>query len=141
MVATDPQAPEPRPRSARRETQRRLAGVSRVARLHMAATVALGLVSTALVVAQATLLAHVIARVFMGGETLADVTASLWWLAAVSAGRGLTAAGVEAAGRYGAARVMVDLREPAPRSLVPAERARRPSRRSWRVWPTRRRGP
>jgi thiol reductant ABC exporter CydD subunit len=84
----------------------------------MAATVALGLVSTALVVAQATLLAHVIARVFMGGETLADVTASLWWLAAVSAGRGLTAAGVEAAGRYGAARVMVDLRERLVRHLL-----------------------
>jgi thiol reductant ABC exporter CydD subunit len=113
-----PPAPEARPRGARRETKRRLAGVSRAARLHLAATVALGLLSTALVVAQATLLAHVIARVFMGGATLADVATSLWWLAAVSAGRGLVAGGVEAAGRYGAARVMVGLRERLVRHLL-----------------------
>jgi ATP-binding cassette, subfamily C, bacterial CydD len=117
-VVADPQAPESRPRSARRETQRRLAGISRAARTHLAVTVALGLLSTALVVAQATLLAHVVARVFLGGAALADVTASLWWLAAVSVGRGLVAAGVEAAGRYGAARVMAGLRERLVRHLL-----------------------
>ena len=93
-----PQAPEPRPGGARRETRRRLAGVSAAARRHLGVTVALGLISTALVVAQATLLAHVVTRVFLGGATVADVAASLWWLAAVSVARGLVAPGVEGAG-------------------------------------------
>ena len=81
-----PPASEAAPRSARRETQRRLARVSPAARAHLAATVALGLASTALVIAQATLLAHVVARVFLGGAAVADVASSLWWLAAVSVG-------------------------------------------------------
>jgi thiol reductant ABC exporter CydD subunit len=102
----------------RAQTRRRLASASRAARLHMAATVGLGLVSTAMVVAQATLLAHVIARVFMGGATLADVASSLWWLALVSVARGLVSAGFESAGRYGAARVMAGLRERLVRHLL-----------------------
>jgi thiol reductant ABC exporter CydD subunit len=84
----------------------------------MAATVLLGLVATALVIAQATLLAHVITRVFIDGATLAEVAPSLWWLAAVSVARGLVAAGFEAAGRYGAARVMSGLRERLVRHLL-----------------------
>jgi ATP-binding cassette subfamily C protein CydD len=104
--------------SGRRETRRRLAEVSRAARLHLAATVALGLASTALVVAQATLLAHVVTRVFMGGAGVADVAASLWWLAAVSVARGVVAAGFEGAGRYGAARVMAGLRARLVRHLL-----------------------
>jgi thiol reductant ABC exporter CydD subunit len=79
--------------------------------VHLAGTVALGCAATALVVAQAALLAHVIARVFLGGAGLADVASSLWWLAAVSVARGLVAAGFEAGGRHGAARVMARLRE------------------------------
>ena len=117
MVAGPPESEAP-PRSARRETRRRLAGVSPAARAHLVATVALGLVSTVLVVAQATLLAHVIARVFLGGATVGDVAGSLWWLAAVSVARGLVAAGFEASGRYGAARVMAGLRERLVRQLL-----------------------
>lgn len=111
-------AREARPESDGRETRRRLIGVSRAARLHLASTIALGLLSTALVVAQATLLAHVVARVFVGGATLSDVSSSIWWLAGVSAGRGLVAAGFESAGRYGAARVMAGLRERLVRHLL-----------------------
>jgi len=117
-VVADPQAPEAPPRSRRRETQRRLAGVSRAAQAHLVATVALGLLSTALVVAQATLLAHVVVRVFLGDATVADVAASMWWLAAVSVARGAVAAGFDAAGRYGAARVMAGLRERLVRHLL-----------------------
>ncbi|HEX6696383.1 MAG TPA: thiol reductant ABC exporter subunit CydD [Solirubrobacteraceae bacterium] len=113
-----PAAPEAAPRSVRRETRRRLARVSPAARAHLAATVALGLVSTTLVVAQATLLAHVVARVFLGGATAGDVASSLWWLAAVSIARGLVAAGFETAGRYGAARVMSGLRGRLVRHLL-----------------------
>jgi ATP-binding cassette, subfamily C, bacterial CydD len=102
----------------RRATRRRLAGVSRAARVHTAATVALGLVAAALVVAQATLLAHVVARVFVDGATVADVAGSLWWLVAVSLGRGVVAAGFDGAGRYGAARVMAGLRERLVRHLL-----------------------
>jgi ATP-binding cassette, subfamily C, bacterial CydD len=102
----------------RRATRRRLAGASRVARMHAVATVALGLVSTVLVIAQATLLAHVIARVFVGGAAVADVVPALCWLAAVSVARGLVAAGFEAAGRYGAARTMEGLRERLVRHLL-----------------------
>ncbi len=114
----DPQAPEAPPRSARRQTRRRLASVSAAARTHLGVTVALGLVATALIVAQATLLAHVVTRVFLDGATLADVAPSLWWLAAVSVARGLVAAGFEVAGRHGAARVMAGLRERLMRHLL-----------------------
>ena len=117
MVAEPPE-PEAGPRGARRETRRRLARVSPAARVHLVVTVALGLASTVLVVAQATLLAHVVARVFLGGAGVGDVAASLWWLAAVSVARGLVAAGFEAAGRYGAARVMAGLRERLVRHLL-----------------------
>jgi thiol reductant ABC exporter CydD subunit len=117
-VVAGPQAPEARSRGGRRETRRRLAAVSAAARTHLIATVALGLLSTALVVAQATLLAHVVTRVFLGGSTVADVAGPLCWLAAVSVARGLVAAGFEAAGRYGAARVMAGLRERLVRHLL-----------------------
>ena len=113
-----PAGSEAAPRGARRETQRRLARVSPAARAHLAATVALGLASTALVIAQATLLAHVVADVFLGGAAVADVASSLWWLLAVSVARGLVAAGFEATGRYGAARVMAGLRGRLVRHLL-----------------------
>jgi thiol reductant ABC exporter CydD subunit len=100
------------------DTRRRLIGASRAARAHLATTVALGLIAAALVVAQATLLAHVVTRVFLEGATLPDVAPSLWWLGGVSLGRGLVAAGFESAGRYGAARVMAGLRERLVRQLL-----------------------
>jgi thiol reductant ABC exporter CydD subunit len=59
-----------------------------------------------------------VTRIFLGGSTPADVAASLWLLAAVSAARGLVTAGFEAGGRYGAAVVMARLRERLVRHLL-----------------------
>jgi thiol reductant ABC exporter CydD subunit len=106
------------PEGSRRATERRLIRASRAARAHLVTTVALGLVAAALVVAQATLIAHVVARVFVDGASLSQVAGALWWLAAVSAGRALVAGGFESAGRSGAARVMAGLRERLVRHLL-----------------------
>jgi ATP-binding cassette subfamily C protein CydCD len=113
----DPETPPPA-RSRARETQRRLTRSSRAARTHLVATSGLGLLATALIVAQATLLAHVIAGVFLGGESLGDVTPQLLWLAAISLARGLVDAGFETSGRIGAARVMAELRSRLARHLL-----------------------
>ncbi len=101
-----------------RDTQRRLARSSRVARKHLVVTVGLGLLQAGLIIAQATLLAKVIAGVFMDGKSFADVAPLLAWLAVISVGRGLAAAGFESAGRFGAARVMSELRERLSRHLL-----------------------
>ena len=101
-----------------RETQRRLARSSRVARNHLIVTVGLGFLQAVLIIAQATLLAKVIAGVFMNGDSFAEVAPWLAWLAAISVGRGLAAAGFESAGRFGAARVMSELREKLARHLL-----------------------
>lgn len=101
-----------------RETQRRLARTSRSARNHLVVTVGIGLATTVLIIAQATLLASVIAGVFMDGETLADVMPELAWLVVISVGRGLAAAGFETSGRLGAAKVMSELRGKLARHLL-----------------------
>jgi len=93
-----------------RETQRRLARSSRTARNHLLVTVAIGLVTTGLIIAQASLLAMVIAGVFMEGKNLSEVAPQLIWLGLVSVGRGLADAGFETSGRFGAAKVMAELR-------------------------------
>ena len=115
-MASRPEAAsrDPGPRS----TARRLARSGRAARVHLVVTVALGAVSTALTVAQATLLASAIARVFLDGASLADVRGELAWLAAIAVGRGLAAAGFVAAGRIGAARVMSGLRRQLAEKLL-----------------------
>jgi len=95
-----------------------LTRTSRAARTHLAATVVLGLLATALIVAQATLLAHVVVRVFLGGASLGDVAPALLWLAAASVARGLVDAGFEASGRIGAARAMAELRSRLVRHLL-----------------------
>jgi ATP-binding cassette, subfamily C, bacterial CydD len=87
---------------------RRLLRASRTARRPLLAAVAYGLVAAALVLAQALLLAHVVARVFL--EHDAAVGGDLAALAAVVAGRALVAYGFEASGRLGALRVMSELR-------------------------------
>lgn len=84
----------------------------------MAGTVALGLLATALIVAQATLLAEVVAGAFLGGDSLAALAPLLLWLAAISLARGLVDAGFEAGGRIGAARVMAELRSRLVRHLL-----------------------
>ena len=113
-----PPAPDPDSRSRARLTQRRLTRSSRAARAHLGAAAVLGLLATVLLVAQATLLAHVIAGVFGGGESLAEVTPQLLWLAAISLGRGLVDAGFEASGRIGGARAMAELRSRLVRHLL-----------------------
>ncbi len=99
-------------------SSRRLAQSSRAARSHLASTVALGLAATGLILAQATLLAEAIVRVFLGGASLAEVGPTLLWLLAVSLARGLVDAGFEASGRRGAARVMAELRSRLVRHLL-----------------------
>ena len=93
------------------EVRRRLSRSSRAARAHLVTTIAIGVVDVALIVAQATLLAKVIAEAFLGGADLAALTTELAWLAALALARGVVAAGFEAAGRIGAGRVMAELRE------------------------------
>ena len=99
-------------------TQRRLTRTSRAARSQIGFSVGLGLVSTCLIIAQATLLAIVISGVFMGGESLGDVSTELIWLAAVCVARGLVSAGFESSGRFGASKVMAELRERLARHLL-----------------------
>ncbi|MBK8294448.1 MAG: thiol reductant ABC exporter subunit CydD [Solirubrobacterales bacterium] len=108
MTQTQSRAPGAGRRA--RETQRRLARSSRAARKHLITTVGIGLSATALIIAQATLLALVISGVFMEGKSFADVAPLLLWLGFVSIGRGLTSAGFETSGRLGAAKVMAELR-------------------------------
>ena len=113
-----PSRQDPEARSRARETQRRLSKTSRAARRHLIVTVALGLAATVLIVAQATLLAYVIAEAFIGGRSLAALTAPLLWLVGVSVARGAVDAGFEASGRRGAARVMAELRSRLVRHLL-----------------------
>jgi len=112
------QARNPDTRAQARETQRRLTRSSGPARAHLAAMACLGLLATALIVAQATLLAHVVVRAFLGGDSLSALAPSLVLLAAVALLRGLVDAGFEATGRAGAARVMTDLRARLVRHLL-----------------------
>lgn len=115
-----PQSRAPDASRRAREAQRRLIRSSRVARRQLGVTVLIGLVTTALIVAQATLLAAIITGVFVEGESAAEVAPQLGWLAAVAAGRGLAAAGFESSGRFGAARVMSELRRRLARHLLTA---------------------
>jgi ATP-binding cassette subfamily C protein CydD len=87
----------------------RLLRRARPARLLLVADTALGVLAALLVLAQAVLLARVAARAF-GGASLADVTGSLWLLAAVVVARAATAWGFEVAGRRAATGVLSQLR-------------------------------
>jgi thiol reductant ABC exporter CydD subunit len=87
----------------------RLLHRARAARALLWADVAIGLAAAVLVLFQATLLAHVIARSFEGAS-LDDVSRDLVWLALVFAGRGALAWGFELAGRLAASGVLSQLR-------------------------------
>lgn len=89
---------------------RRLARETRAARPHFLIGALLGVASAALTVAQAVLLAQVIAAVAMGHATLADERAALVALGAVLALRALVAGAFELSGRLAAARVLTELR-------------------------------
>lgn len=82
---------------------------SRPARLHLAATAALAVVAAVVIVAQAALLARIIAR-GARGDGLDDLSGALVALAAVLLARALLDGAFDAVGRFGAARVMSDLR-------------------------------
>ncbi len=101
-----------------RETQRRLVKSSRTARRHLIVTVGFGLAETVLIIAQASLLAAVVARVFIGGESFSAVLPMLVWLVAVAVARGGISLGFEATGRFGAAKVMAGLRGRLARHLL-----------------------
>lgn len=98
--------------------RRRLLRASSAARVHVAASVALGVAAAALVIAQAALLAEVVTGVFLGGASLGDVQGSLVALVAVAAARGVVAFGFESSGRIGASRAMAELRERLVRHLL-----------------------
>ncbi len=87
----------------------RLVRRTRSVRPLLALDTALGLASAGLLLAQATLLARVVARAF-DGAGLAEVRADLVALALAFAARGLLAWGMEVAGRRAAADVLSELR-------------------------------
>jgi thiol reductant ABC exporter CydD subunit len=87
----------------------RLLRASAPARRHLTATFALAVVAAAVIVAQAALLAHAIAR-GVHGAGLGPLRATLVALLAAVALRALLDGAAEAVGRWGAARVMSDLR-------------------------------
>ena len=76
----------------------------------MLAAVALGVATAAAVIAQALLLARIVAGVFIDGDSPAEIRGPLVALALVSIARGLLAWGYEVAGHVGAVRVMSALR-------------------------------
>jgi ATP-binding cassette subfamily C protein CydD len=89
---------------------RRLLQFSRSARVPIAAAIVLGVAAAVLLVAQAALLARLIAGVVDGGEGLAGLRRPLVALGAVVVARALVAAGFEISGRRAAGRVMRELR-------------------------------
>ena len=89
---------------------RRLLRESRAARTQLWLATGLGVAMAATVVAQAALLAHVIASAAVHHTALAQLTGSLAALAAVVVARALLAGAFETSGRIGATRVMSELR-------------------------------
>jgi thiol reductant ABC exporter CydD subunit len=87
----------------------RLLRTARGARWALAADVALGLLSTVALLAQATLFAYAVSQAF-AGRALASVATALGLLAALAVGRGLLAGAFESTGRRAAAGVMSQLR-------------------------------
>lgn len=92
-----------------RAFDRRLVARARAVRAALGADAALGVLGAVLVLAQATLLASVIARAW-DGATLAAVTPALLGLVAVVAARSGVSWGFEVVGRRAAASVMRELR-------------------------------
>ncbi len=89
----------------------RLLRYARAARGYVALTVALGLVTAALVVAQALLVAHALAAAVHHGATLAEIGPTLGWLAGVVALRALATGVQERYAHRAATRATAELRE------------------------------
>jgi thiol reductant ABC exporter CydD subunit len=94
-----------------RPSERRLLRETRRARRALALVAVLAVAATAAVLAQAALLAHVLAGAFTGGQDLAALTAPLVALGAVVVARGALTGGLELAGRRGAIAVVGELRD------------------------------
>ncbi|MET7400987.1 thiol reductant ABC exporter subunit CydD [Dactylosporangium sp. NPDC005572] len=88
----------------------RLLRYASATRAYLALSVVLGVALAALVVAQATLLADGIVAVYLGGASLAALTPTLAWLAAVVAARAAVAWAQEVAAARSAAAVKRQLR-------------------------------
>jgi thiol reductant ABC exporter CydD subunit len=97
---------------------RRLAQRSAAARPHFAVAGLLGLVTAGLTVAQAALLAHVIASVAMSHASLASQRTPLIALAIVFVARALVAGTFELSGRLAAVRVLAELRHRVAEQLL-----------------------
>lgn len=89
----------------------RLLRYARAARGYVALTVALGLVTAGLVIAQAVLLAQVLAAAAHDGVPLPDLLPRVGWLAAVVAARALAVAVQERYAHRAATRAVAELRE------------------------------
>ncbi|HYQ73969.1 thiol reductant ABC exporter subunit CydD [Cellulomonas sp.] len=89
----------------------RLLRYARAARGYLALTVALGLVTAGLVIAQAILLAQVLAAAAQDGATLPDLLPRVGWLAAVVAARALAVGVQERYAHRAATRAIAELRE------------------------------
>nr|WP_247602224.1 thiol reductant ABC exporter subunit CydD [Cellulomonas denverensis] len=84
---------------------------ARAARGYLALTVALGLVTAGLVIAQAILLAQVLAEAAHDGVPLADLLPRIGWLAVVIAARALATGVQERYAHRAATRAVTELRE------------------------------
>ncbi len=100
---------------------------SRAARAQLIAVTALGAIEAGLIVAQAVLLASVIARAALHGAGVAALQGGLIALGAVLAGRALVSAAFELSGRVGAIRVMSELRGSLVAHLLLKAPGQRPS--------------
>jgi ATP-binding cassette subfamily C protein CydCD len=106
---------------------RRLIAESSSARAHLLLAAAVGVLSAGLIVAQAALLAYVIERAAMHHATPSSLQPQLIALAAVLCARALAAGAFELSGRWGAVRVMSELRGRLTRRLLLESPERRPT--------------
>lgn len=93
-----------------RATERRLLREGRAARGAVATIGGLGVIAAGLIVAQALLLAHLLAEGFLGGREVGTLVPTIVALVVVVAARAVVTGGFELAGRLGALRVLSELR-------------------------------
>ncbi len=117
-------------RSTTRATERRLIRTARAARVPLATAAVLGTLTAVLVVAQAALMAKVIAGAFLGGDDLASLGPWMLALTGVVVARALCAGAFETSGRRGAQRVMAELRERLTRHVLEVRPGGSPERRT-----------
>ena len=90
---------------------RRLLALARDSRLALAATILTGFLAGLLTIGQASVLSQVVARVFLGGQTLPDVTGLLRLILIIVFLRAVLAWGSEISANAVAVRVKSDLRQ------------------------------